>query len=67
MFHNLFLVCVSQEINYFNTDLLEGMWYLSKVASSREQLGLVSMFCPKYVKFCFQNLRNGREDENGRR
>ena len=21
--------------------------------------------CPKYIKCCFQNLRNGRDDENG--
>ena len=42
------------------------MWYLRKVASSCEQFGLVSTyFCPKYIKFCIQNLRNVREDENG--
>ena len=48
--------------------LLKGMWYLRKVASSCEQLGPVSTCsCPKYIKFCFQNLVNGRENKNGPR
>ena len=35
------------------------------IASSCEQLGSVSTcLSPKYIKFCFQNLRNGREDES---
>ena len=39
-----------------------------KVANSCKKLGLVSAcFRPKYIKFCFKNLENGREDENGRR
>ena len=25
------------------------------------------MLCPKYIKFCLQNLGNVREDINGRR
>ena len=33
-----------------------------------EQIGPLSTFvCQKYIKFSFQNLENGREDENGRR
>ena len=44
------------------------MWYLRKVASLCKQLGPVSPFlCPKYTKFCLQNLGNGRKDENGPR
>ena len=44
------------------------MWYLRKVASSCEQFGPVSTcLYPKYMKFCFKNLGNGREDENGSR
>ena len=43
------------------------MWYLRKVASLCEQLGpLSTCLCPKYITFFFQNLGNGREDENGR-
>ena len=41
------------------------MWYLRKVAISYEQYGPVSTcLCTKYIKCCFQNLRNGREDKN---
>ena len=41
------------------------MWYLRKVASSYEQFGPVyTCLNPKYIKFCFQNLRNGRKDKN---
>ena len=41
---------------------------MRKVASSCQQFGPVSTcLCLQYIKFCFQNLRNGREDENGRR
>ena len=44
------------------------MWYLKKVASLCEELGpLSTCLCPKYIKFFFQNLGNGREDENVRR
>ena len=44
------------------------MLYLGKVTSSCEQLAPVSAcLCPKYIKFCFQNLGNGREDKNRRR
>ena len=47
---------------------LKGMWYLRKVVSSCKQFGPVSTcLCPKYIKFCFKNLRNDREDENRRR
>ena len=43
------------------------MWYLRKVSSSYEKFGPVSRcLCPKYIKCCFQNLRNGREDKKGR-
>ena len=42
------------------------MWNLIKVASSCEQFGPVfTSLCPKYIKFYFQNLKNGREDKNG--
>ena len=42
------------------------MRYLRKVGSLCEQLGPVSTcLWPKYIKYCFKNLRNGREDENG--
>ena len=35
---------------------------------SREQFIPVSTcLCPKYIKFCFQNLGNVREDKNERR
>ena len=41
---------------------------LRRVVRSCKQLGPVSTcLCPKYIKFCFQNLGNSREDENGRR
>ena len=43
--------------------LINGMWYLRN-----QQIWLILgfyMFCPKYVKFCFQNLWNGRKDQNG--
>ena len=44
------------------------MWYLRKVVIPCEQFGLVSTcLCSKYMKFRFQNLGNGREDENGNR
>ena len=47
---------------------LKGMWYLRKVASSYEQFDPVSTFlCPKYIKFCFQDLENCREDTNEHR
>ena len=47
---------------------LKGMWYLRKVVSSYEQYGPISTcLCPKDITFSFQNLRDGREDENGRR
>ena len=43
------------------------MWSLRKVVSSCEKLGLVStVLCSKYIKFYFQNLGNGREDESRR-
>ena len=46
----------------------KGIWYLRKVASSYKQFGLVSIFLrPKYIKFGFRNLWNGREDRNERR
>ena len=44
------------------------MCNLRKAANSCKQFGPVSTsLCPKYMKFCFQNFGNGREDENGRR
>ena len=44
------------------------MWYFRKVESLCEQFGRVSTcLYPKYIKFWKQNLRNGREYENGRR
>ena len=46
----------------------KGMWYLRKVASSCKQFGPVfTCLCPKYIKFYVKNLRNDREDRNGRR
>ena len=48
--------------------LFKGMWYLRKLEISCEQFGPVFIcFCAKYIKFCFQNLGNGRWDKNGRR
>ena len=45
---------------YINVQILENM--------KLKQFGPVSTcLCPKYIEFCFQNLRNGREDKNGRR
>ena len=39
-----------------------------KVGSICEQLGSVfTCLHPKYIKFCFQNVGNDREGENGRR
>ena len=44
------------------------MWYLRKVVIPCEPFGLDSTCLrPKYMKFCFQNLGNGREDESGSR
>ena len=44
------------------------MWYLKQVASLCKQFGPVSTcLCPKYIKFCFQNLGNGKKDKNRRR
>ena len=44
------------------------MWYVRKVGSLCKQLGSVSTCLhPKYIKFCFQNLGNGREDRNEHR
>ena len=44
------------------------MWYLRKIESSCEEFGPVSTsLCPKYIKFCFQNLGNVRVDKNGGR
>ena len=41
------------------------MWYLRKIGSSYEQISPVSTcLFPKYIKFCFQNLGNFREDKN---
>ena len=41
------------------------MSYLGKVASLCEKFSPVSTcLCPKYIKFCFQNLRIGRKDKN---
>ena len=52
----------------WRSQCIEGMWYLRKVSSSCEQFGPVSKcLFPKYITFRFQNLRNGREDKNGRR
>ena len=49
-------------------DPLKGVWYLRKVTSSCEQLRPVfTCLCLKYIKFCFRNLGNGREDENRRK
>ena len=45
------------------------MWYFRKVASPYyEQFGAVSIcLYPKYIKFCFQNLRIAIENKNGLR
>ena len=44
------------------------MWYLRKVTSSCEQLCSVSTCLhPKYLKFCFQNFGNDKENKSGRR
>ena len=41
------------------------MWYLRIVASLCEQLDPISTCLhPKYIKFCFKNLGNGREDKS---
>ena len=34
---------------------------------SNEKKNCTIFLCSKYIKFCFQNLRNDREDEKGRR
>ena len=40
------------------------MWYLKKVTSSCEQFSSLSTsLCPKYMKFCFQNLWNSWENK----
>ena len=44
------------------------MWYSRKIESSWEQFNPVSTcLCPKYIKFCFRNLENVREEKNGNR
>ena len=41
------------------------MWYLGKIESSCEQFSPVSTcLCPRYIKFCFQNLGIVREVKN---
>ena len=41
------------------------MWYFKKIESSSEQFSQVYTFlCPKYIKFCYKNLGNVREDKN---
>ena len=44
------------------------MSYLRKVVNPCEQFDLVTTcLCPKYMKFSFPNLGNGRKDKNERR
>ena len=61
---NIFFTDESVKINWFNS---EKYFFTDSISENLTDLDLESTcLCPEYIKFCLQNLRNGKEDKNGR-